>query len=243
MKQIKFLVTALTFSGIFFFSSCNSGDESNSANPPANPDSASAKKTEPSVPVKPANVLIIKHKVGNFAKWKAGYEAGDSLRLAYGLHNYVIGRGVADSTMVMVAVKMDDAAKAKAFTALPELDANMKKAGVKSKPEIMFIDVQMMDSATNNITQRVMVTHKVKDWDAFKKVFDSHKQTRVDAGLSDRAVGYEFGNNKMVMIVGAVSDMKKAQDFFGSKDLKDKMAEAGVDGPPTIFFYNVVQRY
>ena len=30
---------------------------------------------------------------------------------------------------------------------------------------------------------------------------------------------------------------------MASKDIKDKMAEAGVGGPPDIFFYNVVQKY
>ena len=37
--------------------------------------------------------------------------------------------------------------------------------------------------------------------------------------------------------------MQKAEAFMASKDLKDKMAEAGVVGPPDIFFYKVVQQY
>ena len=47
----------------------------------------------------------------------------------------------------------------------------------------------------------------------------------------------------MVTLVFAVSDMAKAKAFTTSKDLKDKMMAAGVEGPPTMFFYNVVKKY
>lgn len=51
------------------------------------------------------------------------------------------------------------------------------------------------------------------------------------------------GDNHLASIVFAVTDMKKAKEFLNSKDLKDKMAKAGVEGPPTFFFYNIVQKY
>ena len=63
----------------------------------------------------PQNMMTALHKVSNFAKWKASYDEHDSMRLANGIHSYVIGRGVQDTNMVLVAVKADDMAKAKAF--------------------------------------------------------------------------------------------------------------------------------
>src|SRR6476661_2233260 len=71
-------------------------------------------KTESTVSTTPETVLIVRHKVANYAKWKASYDGHDSFRLASGIHNYVIGRGVDDSNMVLVATKADDVAKAKA---------------------------------------------------------------------------------------------------------------------------------
>src|SRR5690349_9325037 len=38
-------------------------------------------------------MLVIKHRVKDFAAWKMAYESHDSARLANGLHNYVIARG------------------------------------------------------------------------------------------------------------------------------------------------------
>ena len=245
MKLFRFLTTAsVAACMLLFVSSCNSGSEKKAEEPAAADTTAAVTHTveTPAPAVKPPNVLVIKHKVANYAKWKTLYDAHDSVRLAYGLHNYVVARGLDDSNTVMIALHMDDAAKAKAFTQLADLKETMKKGGVMGMPTFSFIDVQMMDTSVNAQT-RVRVTHKVKDWDAWKKAFDSHKQARMDAGLTDRSVGYEIGDNHMVSIVFAISDMKKAKDFMNSKDLKDKMAAAGVEGPPSFFYYKVAQKY
>jgi hypothetical protein len=118
----------------------------------------------------------------------------------------------------------------------------MKKAGVTGKPTIEYINVVMTDTMATQGT-RLRVTHKVKDWDTWKKTFDSHKQARMEAGLIDRSVGYSMDDNHIVTVVFVVTDMAKAKAFTTSKDLKDKMTEAGVEGPPTFFWYNVAQKY
>ena len=87
------------------------------------------------------------------------------------------------------------------------------------------------------------MTHKVKDFDAWKKEFDNHKQVRIDAGLIDRAIGYDVNDNHQVTIVFAVTDMAKAKAFLQSADLKDKMEKAGVEGKPVFFFYNIEKMY
>lgn len=239
MKQFKFFSAITLVAGSLFFSSCN-GDEKKTDNVTVSTDSSAVNKTEP--PAKPGNLVIIKHKVANFAKWKTAYESHDSTRQAYGLHNYIVARGLKDSNMVMVVLKMDDTTKAKQFAALPDLKAAMQKGGVMGAPSFLYLDVQMLDTSANAPT-RVIVTHKVKDWDAWKKSFDSHKQTRLDAGMTDRAISYSVGDTHTVTVAFVINDMKKAEAFMASKDLKDKMAESGVVGPPDIFFYNVVQKY
>ena len=88
-----------------------------------------------------------------------------------------------------------------------------------------------------------MVRSKVKDWDAWKKSFDGHKQARMDAGLTDRVISHSVGDTHNVTLVFAVADMEKAKTFMNSQDLKDKMKEAGVDGPPDIFFYKIAHKY
>lgn len=244
MKRFKFFSAITLVAGSLFFSSCNSGGK-NTKEETVSKDTTATENTVKEIvaPAKPGNVLIIRHKVANFEKWKTAYEAHDSTRMAYGLHNYIIARGSKDSNTVMVVLKMDDTTKAKQFTALPNLKAAMKKGGVIGVPLFLYIDMQVLDTSSNAAPTRVIVTHKVKDWDAWKKSFDSHKQTRLDAGMTDRAIGYSVGDNHKVTVAFVINDMKKAEAFMASKDLKDKMAEAGVVGPPDIFFYNVAQKY
>lgn len=242
MKQFKFLAAICFAVGMSFsISSCNNGEEKKADENSA--DSGAIKAPEPATPAKPANLMVMMHKVANYAKWQAGYEAGDSMRLANGLHNYVLARGIKDTNMVMVVVKIDDAAKAKEFTTLPGLKAAMQKAGVTGAPTVSYLDVQMQDTTANTTSTRVMVTHKVKDWDAWKKVYDEDKQNRLNAGLTDRVLAYSIGDNHMVTIVFLVSDMKKAEDFSKSPELKAKMEAGGVEGPPSFFYYTVAKKY
>jgi hypothetical protein len=241
MKHLKFL-TAICFavSMSLATSSCNSGEKK--AEGPAADTTAAKAPEPPAAPAKPANIMIVIHKVANFAKWMPGYEANDSLRLAFGLHSALVARGTKDSNMVMVVVTMDDVNKAKEFTASPGLKDAMKKGGVTGAPTISFVDMQMRDAnATGN--SRVLITHKVKDWDAWKKVFDADKPNRMNAGFIDRAVGYSVGDNHMVTMALIITDMKKAEDFSKSPELKKKMEDGGVEGAPNFFYYTVVKEY
>lgn len=245
MKLSK-LYAMLFAAGIILIASCNSGETKTEE--PAGGDTT-AKKEEatpptPSTPTKPDNVALVWHKVANYSKWIASYESHDSARLANGLHSYVIGRGFEkDSNMVMVAMKMDDAEKAKQFAASPDLKAAMQKAGVTGAPKISYLDVQMSDTSSNPVTLRVMRMIKVKDYDTWKKAFDSNKQLRVDAGLIDRALGYSVGDNHNVTVVYAVSDKKKADAYFSSPELKERMKAGGVEGMPETFWYTVAKKY
>jgi hypothetical protein len=193
-------------------------------------------------PAKPSDVMIVRHKVANYAKWQTAFDAHDSMRVASGLHAYVIGRGVEDSNTIMAVVRMDDTARAKEFGKSASLRDAMKKSGVVGPPTVMMLDMEMLDTTNTNPT-RVIVTHKVKDRQQWRKTFDAHKQSRIDAGMSDRAIGYSIDDDHMVTVVFNISDMAKAKAFMNSKDLKDKMAEAGVMGKPDIFMYNVVKKY
>ncbi len=223
--------------------SCNSGDKK-ASDTPADTTAVKKDSVPPPAPVTagPVMIMTITHKVANYAKWKSGYDEHDSARLAYGLHNYVICRGEEDSNMVMVALRMDDVTKAKEMGNSKELMERMKKMGV-TKATMDYTETVMNDTTAIQQTARVMIKSKVKDWAAWKKAFDGHKQARMDAGLTDRVVGHSVGDDHSVFVVCAIADMAKAKAFMQSKDLKDKMNEAGVVGPATSFFYRIAAKY
>jgi hypothetical protein len=249
MKKFRFLATAFAAIMTLLLVSCGSGENkktevSATDTSKTNTTESTPEKTPDGTTTMPKHIVIVRHKVANFSKWKMGYEGHDSARRAAGLTNYGLARGAGkDSNTVMIFLKADNIVKAKEFASSTDLADVMKKSGVTGPRVINYIDVVMDDNSQISQTDRVMVTHKVKDWYIWKRVFDSHKQARIDAGLIDRGLGHTSGDTHNVSAVFAITDMAKAKAFIASKDLKDKMAEAGVEGPPTFFYYNIVQMY
>ena len=243
MKQVRFLATTFAASMLIILSSCGSGDDKKTEEKTT--ETAVEKVPETPAPVKPSNVMIMQFKVLDFAKWQSKYESKerDSIRRSYGLTNYAAGRGLEDSNKVIVFLKMEDANKAKELTASQGMKDRMKEAGVTGTPSFNYLEVVMDDNSPIEQTNRLLMLEKVKDWDAWKKVFDENKQTRIDAGLIDRGIGHDVDDNHKVSIVFAVTDRTKAKAFLQSQDLKDKMEKAGVEGKPVPFFYNIVKMY
>lgn len=238
MNQVKRFAATLCVAA-FLFASCNNAEKKD------NPADSAAHAPDTSATGTPADkvtdVMLIMHKVASFSKWLPAYEAHDSARQAAGLHNFVIGRGLEDSNMVLVALRMDDITKAKSFSADPRLKKVMQDAGVSGMPDIKYIHHHIFNTSTD--TNRVIITHKVKNWNTWKQVFDSHEQARKDAGLTLRGTGFSDGDSTMVTVVFNITDMQKAMAFMKSADLQNKMKEAGVEGKPKVFAYRVVKQY
>ena len=243
MKQVRFLATTFATSILIFLSSCGSADDKKTDETTTTADTTVAKAPEPATPVKPANIMLMEFKVADYAKWQSMFESRDSIRKPYGLTNYVAGRGLDDPKKVIVFLKMEDANKAKELTASKGMKDRMKEAGVTSTPTFSYLETVMDDNSTISQTNRLIMMHKVKDWDAFKNEFDKHKQVRLDAGLIDRVIGHAIDDTHQAVLVFAVTDIAKAKAFLQSADLKDKMEKAGVEGKPTSFFYNIEKMY
>jgi len=229
----------------FFLTACGgSGNEKNATDSTAADTTAITPAAAPSTIItQPQNMVVVTQKVRNYAKWKTVYDGDDSARLASGAHNYVIGRGVQDSNMVLVALKIDDTAKAKAFAKDPRLKMAMKKGGVVGAPVISFITETWQDTATIDSKIRSRTTFTVKDWDAFLKAFEDGKQERTDNGIAARVIGHDLNDNKKVVLVTAITDTAKASAYNKSDALKKRREGAGVVGMPDRFLFRIVQRY
>lgn len=233
---------------VIILTSCgsNTNEKTSAADSTAAADSAAKAKAMAAantIVTTPDNVEVITHKVANYAKWQVAYDGHDSARLAHGLHNYVIGRGVEDSNLVLVVTKVDDTAKAKAFAKDPGLKAAMKKGGVTGKPEIAIFTETWQDTAHTGSNVRCVTTLMVKDWDTWLKAFEAGKQLRIDNGILDRVVGHDLDNDKMVGVVTALSDSAKAMAFYKSDTLKKAMQASGVVGEPHRTLYRMVKVY
>jgi quinol monooxygenase YgiN len=187
-------------------------------------------------------VMLIKHKVLDYTKWRPTYDAHDSVRKAYGQTDLDLLTADSDPNNVFIVEKISDVQKARDFTSLPSLKEVMAKAGVVSAPSFYFFDVIRSDESAIDTKERVMVTHHVKDFDAWVKVYDAEgKATRASEGMVDRVLARAIDDPNFVMLVFAVTDMAKAKASITSESKKKLMMSAGVEGAPAIEFYKQVK--
>jgi quinol monooxygenase YgiN len=86
----------------------------------------------------------------------------------------------------------------------------------------------------------MLVQHKVKDFAAWKNVYDSVADLRASNGeLSDKVYRDASDPNSLTVIFKWDS-LANAQKYANSPELKTAMEKAGVEGPPNIFFLNEV---
>lgn len=223
---MKRILTRLTLPLLLFIVSCNSADET--------------AEIKPRISDADFKIIMIEHPVADFETWKTAYFAHDSVRKAHGISHLSLGVGLDDPTMVMVVGRIDDEAKARQFTELPELKEAMDKAGVTGMPTFKYINVIRSDTSEIEYKDRMMIAHRVKDFDTWLKVYDDEgMEVRNSHGLIDRGLGRSTEDPNMIYILFAVSDMQKAKARSQSEDLKKIMTEAGVEGPPQVMVFQV----
>jgi hypothetical protein len=251
MNQHRFISLLCCTAMMFFLISCGGGgseEKSTTDTTATTTDTTTATSTTPqpaasAIITTPQDMMVVTHKVKDFAKWKMAYDGHDSARLASGIHSYVIGRGVPDSNMVLVATKIDDQQKAKAFGSSASLKKAMQQGGVVGAPTVRMMTMVFQDTSNVSTDLRVRSSFTVKDWDKWQKAFDSARALNEDNGLKVRAYGHETADNHKVAVVAAVTDTAKARAFFNSDLLKQRRAASGAVGQPQRMYYRVVQRY
>jgi hypothetical protein len=243
MKRLIPFTGLILFMAIsFLLASCNSGDKKTTETPTGDTTTA-PDATASTIVTTPQLMMMVKHKVKDYAAFKTVYDGHDSVRRANGLHSYVLGRGMDDSMMVMVALKADDLEKAKGFSKDAVLKTAMQKAGVVGAPEISIVNVVWQDTVNVGSIPRVMTTFTVKDFDVAKKAFEEGRQERMDNGVTDRQYAHDADDNHKVSMVTALTDVEKAKAYWASDAVKKRIEAGGLTTQPQRFIFNIVARY
>ena len=87
----------------------------------------------------------------------------------------------------------------------------------------------------------LLVRHRVTNFDKWKKVFDRFEGLREKHGFTGHSVHRDETDPNIVVIVNHVGDMAEAKNYGASHELRDAMAEAGVQGAPEIAFLTDVE--
>jgi len=231
----KFLL-ACSLAALIF--SCNSSAEvKEEARQTA--DTPNAVTAAPTAAFTPFDVVEVIHTVKDYDKWRPIFDDDSVARKASGLEFIALGRNIDNPNDVLIVLNVSDVQKAKEFVANPRLKEVMEKGGVASKPDVQFLHV-LRFNPDGKEKQWVTVTHKVKDFDAWLKVFDEEgPAARAEQGLLDVVLARGIDDPNVVHLVFDIkaTDLAKAKAAITSAEKKQLMMKAGVEGAPRISFY------
>ncbi len=84
--------------------------------------------------------MFIKHRVADFSTWKPVFDEHETARRDFGATAHSVHRDADDPNVVTIAFRVASIARAREFTASPELRAAMERAGVVGPPEFWFTE-------------------------------------------------------------------------------------------------------
>lgn len=82
----------------------------------------------------------------------------------------------------------------------------------------------------------LLIKHKVKDYSAWKKVFDGVVDTRRAGGEKSYQILHTDNDNNNLVAIFEWDSLENAKKYTTSSELKEAMGKAGVVEQPEIYF-------
>ena len=86
----------------------------------------------------------------------------------------------------------------------------------------------------------VIVTHEIKNYSDWRKVFDADEENRLKAGFKSTGVYHSVDSVNNITIIGEVPSVEAIKDFMANPELKAAMEKGGVIGIPDVKILNKI---
>ncbi len=114
----------------------------------------------------------------------------------------------------------------------------MAEAGVDGKPQFQWMTPVSND--TNSDPKKklagVVVTHKVADFDKWKKAYDAADEMRKKHGITGHAVERMVKKPNTVVVYHEAEKLETLKAFLKLPELGKAMKAAGVEGKPSFMY-------
>ncbi len=187
--------------------------------------------------------LVVFHHVRDYAAWKSVFDEHEGVRRSHGQLEHRVYRGVDNPNRVIVHNDFPSEDAAGGFMADPSLAATMERAGVTDEPWLGLVEQlerKRYFEGTAGVT--VAVHHRVRDYEAWKPVFDDHEGVRRSYGQIEHRLYRAWGDPLAIVVHNDFPDVEAAEAFGGDPSLPEAMARGGVEGEPGIGFITLAER-
>lgn len=184
--------------------------------------------------------VVFGHEVRDYAVWKQVHTEMDVVRHEWDITDAYIMRGADEDSVVWMMMRAPGPTAAENFMVDPNLARLMETEGVEGETYRAVLAsgyTNSLDPA--DFPSRVIVQHEVRDFDAWKRVFDGHVGSRQRAGLIDLYVSYPIGDSTDVHMMFGVTDEPALVDYMASAPLRAAMRLSGVIGEPRAYFVRI----
>jgi hypothetical protein len=87
----------------------------------------------------------------------------------------------------------------------------------------------------------LMVQHRVRDFDAWKPVFDEHEHVRAGHHCSGHLLYRQSDDSRQVTVIMQYPSRADAEAFASDPSLKEAMQKGGVEGEPSLTWLDEVE--
>jgi len=184
--------------------------------------------------------LVFGHEVRDYAVWKQVHTDLDVVRQDWGITDAYLMQGADEDSVVWMMMTAPGPTAAENFMVDPNLARIMETEGVEGETYRAVLASGYTNTLTpDDFPNRVIVQHDVRDFDAWKRVFDGHVGSRERAGLIDLYVSYPIGDSTDVHMMFGVTDEPSLVDYMASAPLRAAMRLSGVVGEPRAYFVRI----
>jgi hypothetical protein len=82
-----------------------------------------------------------------------------------------------------------------------------------------------------------VIQHRVKDYDAWRQVYDGFADAQNAGGVTHESVHRAKDDPNDLLVIHGFATAGEAEAFLAGAELRDTMTQAGVEGQPRIEIY------
>ena len=142
--------------------------------------------------------------------------------------------------MVWVYCLATDPERLRAFAASDALAQAMHDSGVTDEPTIIVMQPMSRDLVSGRLLPGIIVMHEVRDYDAWRVVYDELDEYRRASGIVGLAVCREYVYPNQIIVYHQAEEVESLRAFVDSTELNEAMVSAGVVREPDVHFIRVV---
>ena len=185
----------------------------------------------------PPYAALLSHTVEDVDTWKVGFDGDEPNRVAAGMLGHHLNRAEDDPNRITMFLALSDLDKAKAFASSPDLADTMKRFGVISPPETIWLQPIRQDVVWDRQLPAMIVDHRVADFDAWLEVYDSVGDMQKAGGIIGQAANRSLDDPQRVIVYHQAESFDTLRAFLADPELQAAMGRGGVLAPPTFTFH------